>query len=57
MVFCPHEDSVHLTVFLSEFPHVVARLVEALRHKPDSRRFNSFHPYYAPWVDSDCNRN
>ena len=58
----PHEDSVHLTVFIADAPHffrgyAVVRLVEALRHKPYSRGFNSFQPHYTPWADSDYNRN
>jgi hypothetical protein len=42
----------------------VARLVEALRYKPESRVFdsrwcnwNSFWPHYGPGVDSAPNRN
>ena len=49
--------------------YAVAQLVEALRYKPESRRFDSrwchwnfsftksFRPHYGPGVDSDSNRN
>ena len=49
--------------------HAVAQLVEALRYKPEGRRFNSrwchsnfsltqsFWPHYGPGVNSASNRN
>jgi hypothetical protein len=56
------------TIFSQHWGHAVARLVEALRYKPEGRGFASryhwnlsltysFRPHYGPVVDSSSNRN
>jgi hypothetical protein len=37
--------------------HRVARLVGALRYKPEGRGFDTFRPHYVPGVELASNRN
>jgi len=61
--------SKQINKFSSIWGHAVVQLVEALRYKPEGRRFDSrwchwnfslkysFRPHYGPGVDSASNRN
>ena len=60
--------TVYISVLIQFRGYAVAQLVEALRYKPEGRRFDarwrnwifsftSFRPHSGPGVDSACNRN